>query len=490
MINFKNKTGENFIAKLALAVCAFFSCMYIFFIMHNAEWIFVDNWEFMITVCKKIPKSPLMQIFQGRFFVQYDYNILLLTPFYDNIHAYYVINILEYIIFSIFMYFTAKEICYRVKSDYPISENMFYTIFAFVYMVLHCVIVKVFLDIVYPEKFLITLLSCITYFLLLSERTEKIRFAVIAVILGVMATYLKEPVFGLLLVIGFCLFLGNFKTLKKWQITLLTGYVINAIVYVSLYLYFCGKYKNHEFFAYGHLYGSRLSALIFLLLRYKALIIISIIGLTEIIKFFRNCKIEWKFSVINTFSVASLAYFGAFYILRLWFDYYFYPCYFLIAPSIILLSCKFIYDFQISYKGKVISQILILFTFFIIALFPALHIFRRETSNINHQRTTEFAALKQVAQRVRSGGNVYLLDTKNDNSNDLSFKLPLSLVLTKHINFINKTDDFNFTIVNKLPQILKDTDVILAEDQISELDSNSDYEKIYFWFHPTYIKKN
>ena len=91
---------------------------------------------------------------------------------------------------------------------------------------------------------------------------------------------------------------------------------------------------------------------------------------------------------------------------------------------------------------------------------------------------------------MRSGGNVYLLDTKNDNSNDLSFKLPLSLVLTKHINFINKTDDFNFTIVNKLPQILKDTDVILAEDQISELDSNSDYEKIYFWFHPTYIKKD
>lgn len=56
-----------------------------FLILYKANWIFGDDHEFISSTVIGKTKSLFYNSFAGRLFFQFDYNILLLTPFYSNI---------------------------------------------------------------------------------------------------------------------------------------------------------------------------------------------------------------------------------------------------------------------------------------------------------------------------------------------------------------------------------------------------------------------
>jgi hypothetical protein len=179
----------------------------------------------------------------GRFFplANTDFNLLYLLPFGFSANGFYFINLLSFII-------TILSAIYLISSsDRDAIKSKYINIFTLFFLLLATpCCVKIFLEIIYPERLLTMIL--ILYFICYKKAIEsdKTIWFILAGFFAAYSTYQKELVFGLFLAASIFSFIFMRRTNKHniFNIFLaLNAAIFLAIYYKFIFLQASGFYK-------------------------------------------------------------------------------------------------------------------------------------------------------------------------------------------------------------------------------------------------------
>lgn len=292
----------------------------VFFILHNANWVNGDDFEWLKTTALGIAETVSYHVGNGRFvpFNHFDSNLTLLLPYGNTAFVHYLLVAIVFSFASIFFVASLKKHVRNVNGVLLLATYSF-----FVYES-----VSVYLSIIYPEKILILGLALFMYlFYKLHEKTSLIYLMLLCIVV-LYITYAKEPVFGIFLVFSLVNLL--FRRRKTNAMEKMFGYfcLLNAVVYVLLYYYIVFLHSD-SFYNQGRVQLTYIQNVAESAKHQPFLIAIFGFLVYRIYAILKNREI----SVLDSFLLMSVAYCIAYFILKLNDGYYFTPAVILALPS-------------------------------------------------------------------------------------------------------------------------------------------------------------
>lgn len=304
-----------------------------FFVVSNANWILGDQWQNIRTtgLGQMMHSSDFCFPNNGRCwpFALLHYNILLLFQC-TSPTAHYVLNLLLFIIFSIAIFVV-------IRKSIPQKEtssiwNSFTILLASTYLLFREHFV--FLNLIYGETILAVLFALFMICAIRFYQTSNLICGIVALLSAVYATYCKEPTFAVFMTFGATMLLFNFKKLPRAQKIFSSLLILNAIVFLFIYLVF---YKQDSGYCPSQ-YGTTPFGILFTYMMQKKILLIAIpLVLWRVFKIIIYREREHVFYDALLFS--GIAYVLVICILRLLNAYYILPALILITPAIVYFIC-------------------------------------------------------------------------------------------------------------------------------------------------------
>jgi hypothetical protein len=369
-----------------------------FYILKNANWILGDDTQFYLPVMlKKYINSPIFASI-GRFFplAFQEFNLLFLFSLNDPFW-FYCISCLEFFITVLFFTLFLKELSERYIQK---SANFWSILFLFCLIVSPSVL-YVFMDVIFPERNILCLLSIFMYFYWKGIQSENIIYTLLASLFAVLSCYYKEPVFGIFVV--FCLspFIFDYKNVLK-QHKIFAGIIsVNIILYCLLY-YFLVYQFTVKGYNEARVNLTYIENIIFIFKNNFLLLLIVLFSCFRFlhIVFYK----EKKYLISDSLLFSGTAYLFAFILLKLNAQYYFTPVYILALPALFL--------FILSLKSKTLALLCcICFLEYEYKNFYE-HVYP-DISKIQHVRLNDMKSVDFLCKKINSGYEIFYFQVKN-----------------------------------------------------------------------------
>lgn len=381
------------------AICLWYLLIAIFsfFIIYNANWILGDDHEFLSSITAKNCIVPIIYSSIGRFMplLFQEFNILLFFSLYDPFW-FYCISCFEFIItalfFTLFLKELSKEFAHRIL-------HFLCVLFLFC-LIISPSVLSVFIDVIFPERNVLCLLSIFMYFYWKGIKKERLSYILIASVMAVLSFYYKEPVFGAFVVFCVCPFLFDYKNVSKEHKIFSSIIGINVFIYVLLYYFLV-----YQFTIRGYNEG-RVSLTYFenLTLILKDNFYFILILLFACFRFIRIvCFKEKKYLLTDSLLFSGIAYFCAFIFLKLNAQYYFMPVYILTLPAF------FVYVISLKNMLAVLLCCILFFSWTGINV-------KNLTSDIQGIQSSRMNDMKSVdllCEKINNGYEIFYLQVQN-----------------------------------------------------------------------------
>ena len=175
-------------------------------------------------------------------FQMLDYNLILLLPKSINkIPATYIYLFFKVLILLFTIYKFIKFICkhYNIKFDLFKFSLIIFTATNFK------TIVGIAKEPVYSELLLSTLFLIFFYFYIMGQKTGKLKYYILSIILMFYMSYMKEVVFSLFWTLSLIQILFNRKNLTKFDKIFNIASLLNGIIFLLLYYFIVVKNYNN-----------------------------------------------------------------------------------------------------------------------------------------------------------------------------------------------------------------------------------------------------
>ena len=404
------KISEFFNKKsTAERICYFFLLLALFVfsfaILFRAEWIIGDDFETLQTTAIGRAESITRHIGQehvanGRFYPlgHYDLNMLTLIPCGKSPFAHYLYIFLQFLTFSFILWKITginwnNHVVERKKGTLSLYSRTILLLF----LIFSSGFSWIFIDINYPERFLILLLGLFILFGRKAMITQKTAYFLLALIIAAYSSYMKEPVFGIFCVIAASFLVFSEKKSKKDSI-FCYFLLSNGIIFLVLYYFLA--FRGHT-----SVYTSSAVTNVFSLISRvfhaeKANIVIILLAAY---RFFRIVFKKEKDQIFaDSLLFASAGYVSSYILLGLAYPYYF-------SPALLLAIPAFANAINTD-KVRGISALSVkyaLCVFLLAMIFVNLPLFKENIAMSYMERTTDMAIIRTVAEHKTRGGTLY-----------------------------------------------------------------------------------
>lgn len=315
----------------AIALLLIVTSVLAFFILYNANWVFGDDAGFLeyTAAGKYIPIGHTIGL-DGRFnpLNLTEFNLLVLLGLYKSAFAHYFLVAVTFLLFAFFSWIFYKKIAGRISTDH----NYIYWIATVTTIFLLTRMFPVFLNAIFPERFVIVVLSLFILLFYLFDVTGKWKFGALALIMSIYLTYYKEPVFLSLLTIALSNFLFNHKNLDKNRRLFHFILIINSVLFAVLYFFFALK-TSIATYTGGNEPTRWVELAVKISRSHKLLVLALVLGLLRLYKVaFKKEKTQL---FLDSLLFAGLVYAFALFILKLNHAYYYFPAVILCLPGLL-----------------------------------------------------------------------------------------------------------------------------------------------------------
>ena len=320
---------EKTLSSFAYIVYALIVAILAFYIIFNANWILGDQWQNIRTTGLGgiMHSSDFCFPNNGRFwpFALLHYNILLLFQC-TSPTAHYVLNALLFIVFSVAIFIVIRKSILQKGTSFVWNNVTILLASCYLLFREHFV----FLDLIYGETILAVLFALFMICAIRFYQTSNLICGIVALLSAVYATYCKEPTFAVFMTFGTTMLIFNFKKLTRAQKTFSSLLILNAIVFLFIYLVF---YKQDSGYCPSQ-YGTTPFGILFTYMMQKKILLIAIpLVLWRLIKITIHRERDHIFYDALLFS--GIAYILVICVLRLLNAYYILPALVLITPAIV-----------------------------------------------------------------------------------------------------------------------------------------------------------
>jgi hypothetical protein len=283
-------------------------------------------------------------------------------------------------------------------------------------------------------------------------KTDKKRYLALS---AVYATYSKEPVFGVFLIIALTNHIFRHKKESKKEKKFYLALILNGIIFILVY--YAGIFRNvSSFYGAKHLEAGRLRLFMDIFIKDNP-----VLGIMFILSILRICfilfKKEREHLYYDCLLFAGTGYAFAYIILRMDYGYYF-------VPSVILFLPSVVYWVQYVRQRKP-AFAMVLFVF--ITVFCASTV-RLEAKNVRGHwaiRREFMPYIEELYEEYKSGKEFIWYEPDNTLTNNLSYKAGRNwrkATENAFLNYVNKSQgkDF-FTIKNGLDSLVLDSRILL-----------------------------
>ncbi len=329
---------RNILDRLPIFLLIITTSLIAYFIVINAQWIYGDDFEFLITTAIGKIEWEFHLKGGGRFLplCHFDYNILTVIPFGTTPTAHYIIVAVSFIFFvccSFYVYYlSTKKIQSRI--------NLTFWLIYFLIIFLSYYFNRVFFHLFYSERIIIVLLSLFILMYYSYIKTKKTLYLLFSILISIYITYCKETIFIIFISIALVNLVIRYNTLDKQEKYFYIFLVMNGLIFLSLYYFISFKnatsfYKggNDPNLSYIELLKFTLGNLKILWL---GLLLMIWIVINRIL--YRDSESLFFFSLL--FSGLSFAI--ACFILKLQQPYYYFPAVVLVFPAIVFYILNWI----------------------------------------------------------------------------------------------------------------------------------------------------
>ena len=455
-----------------------------FLLVYNADFeLDGDDHELLTSICVGVQHPGLLyQNTSGRFnWSRSEYNFLLLTPFASNPAAFYSVSAVHYLVFSLFTLLLLLSSL--DKTDDIAGKIILWGIWLTLQFGTHWT----FFHLTQPERLQITLLSAFSYFLLKASITGRQRLYIVSFVIAVIATYCKEPMFGVFMILGSLFFLFRRNDIKMRYFSI--GLFINATLYLLLYILLVLPKITGVYHPSGEqrkgivtiAMALRNSPLLALCLLLSTIILVKNILYLVNKQFFKSADFTpfLPFCVEDALLLSGAAYAVGIIITGGNSNYYFFPTLVLSFPAL----TRYVKEFR--KLSKTLYTVMLILGILIPTYYSHYYV-----STVYHRIRfghRDMDDMKCLASFVDKGCNFCWYDC--DNFADISIDYRASY-LPVFINYINGTDSFVLDRTNTLPQELSRQDYVICWDEIPEYEAAAYPELPITMFHVYFGKGN
>lgn len=434
------------------------SITFIFLITSNANWTFGDDVEWLATTAIGKVEPMTYHMTGGRFvpLAHYDFNILTLFEYGQTPLAHYTWVAISFFVFA-FFWLKASKLLPQFNTPYPLT-----ILLSILFFLIICLnISTVFLNIIYPERLLIVLLTIFLYNYLSAIKTGSTFKYITAFICVIYASYMKEPVSGAFTVLAITNLLA-YKNLSTKEKIFYGGIILNFIIYMILYYLLVYSHTDH-FYNQGRVSIPYLDMIIGIISGNILLFILMLLLLIRVI--YIICFKDFKHIVFDGLLFMAVSYTCAYMILKLNQSYYFIPTLF------IGLFVLFYWSIQ-SFKVLKPSQIILPYLCILYILINYSSCWR--TYKINQLSKSTFMPLMVQISSDYNTHNFKFFHTFKGKIYTFNDEVILwqKHVLNQTLNYILKTQQFDYFKLINSSDILTPKEILF----ISAHDKNKSDE--------------
>jgi hypothetical protein len=188
-------------------------------------WSAVDECQFLRTTAVGKPSHAWSG--NGRFWPLglCDYCILLFLPFGNTATAHYLYNCVMLILASFMLHKFLNKIC----------KNRFISVFSLLVLFSTSAFMRIHVSCIFPERMLFFMLSAFMLFTQKGREKQSLLHYFLAVLVAAYATYLKEPIFGVFIIIAAVNIICGQLSFKD---KIFNGaLLVNSAIFVAIYVY-------------------------------------------------------------------------------------------------------------------------------------------------------------------------------------------------------------------------------------------------------------
>lgn len=308
-----------------------------YFIVHNSNWTFGDDFQFIITTASgKYISFENYIAASGRFWPlgHFDYNLLTFLNTGGSAYAHYIWSAINFIVFSFIVFILIIRVC-----NDKISTSFSYFIGFLVVVSLVSRFYPVFLSVIFPERIILVLLSLFLFSYYGFVKTNKPIYVIVSLFLAVYLSYCKEPISGVFFVIALTQLIFNYKGLSVFHRRFCFVLIGNFVLFLLLY-YFLVFRSATGFYGQSFVSLSKIELISTVLRAHKIFIF------STIILFFRLYFILFRKQNEHLFFdaliFAASAYVIVLIFLNMIYSYYYFPAVFLVFVSLVYFSTVYI----------------------------------------------------------------------------------------------------------------------------------------------------
>lgn len=406
-----------------------------FFILHNSSWMYTD----ILPIFETIASGKFMSLQEhivpsaGRFFPLsiMHFNVLLLFNSGETAIGYFILIAIFFVAFVFSMSILLHKV---IQSTNNISLLNAWSVIFLVLLLIQRFFFPVFLYLQYPEHIILPLFGALMLCLFEFYKTDKLIYALMALLLIVFTTYFKEIIFGAFLVFAGTNLIFNYKNLSRNNRIFQWAIVVNSIVFLILYYFIVLRFLKTAYYSGSGLTRTDLIQRIILNQRMIAIaVFLVLIRLYAVV-----IKKDKTHLFYDSLLFSGFSYFVACVILKLEFYYYY-------SPGVILTSPAILYYliYYIKPKGTFIV-LSILMILYVNKIVPAI----KENQN---KRLTEYNTIEKIADYANNGYTLLWYEVKSsEKSPDIVYREWDKTLLNGYINYILKNKPYKFKIINSL----------------------------------------
>ncbi len=417
MIDYRSKLIIGYTALLSVVgvVC--------FCILYHSNWIFCgtlagDDYQFLMTTA--IGKMSHGSTWRARFWPLglSDYSVLLLLPYGKTPLAHYIYNSVILVISSLLFFNFINNI---------IRFNIKISLFSLFLLFCSSGFMQIHMECIYAERMIFFLLCVFIIFYKKACETKKDFYYYIAFFVAVWATYMKELVFVIFLIIAMTeLF---FQSLTKQRKLFNYALLFNSFVFIIIYIY-RRIFRVHEP-AYATIHYN-----ISLEQFFNEPILYFMVILTGIRIYAVFFKKEYKCIFTDALLFAGMGYALSYCLLKLTSGYYLFPSIVLFLPAFAIFINK--------------SNNFVKLMIFLGAIFCAIPNLKKSVhiviNNWSHRQTDELF-FQYIVDEFHRGKQIYWLSNSDLQKNNPEYEhLDAIMCLNRFQHFINYYSKFQIQI--------------------------------------------
>lgn len=433
----ENKQNVFFI-KLPIALGLLIVSLLSFLIVYNAQWVFGDQFGFLLTTASGKFYSMSNDVgVAGRFFPlgHQDLNIIPLLGVQGTATVHFIWSTLNYLVFSVIVFLFIKRIIKAKSANWLALFGLLFLSARFYPM---------FLDLIFPERIILVLLSVFLYLYYQFVQTNQIKYGILSFLIAVYLSYCKEPLSGMFAVMALTHLFFNYKQLSKTHRIFYIGLLVNLIVFIVLYYFIVFQFAT-GFYGQTFVGFSKLELIISVFRSHKILLFGVLLVIYRL--YFIILKKEKEHLLFDGIAFSAFSYVFVLVFLNMKNTYYYFPAIF------------FIYISLVYFLSNIVRKEIILLSIFAISTMIVVVKVPSYIKQIQIARKNTMPQMQILANYVKEKKVLYWY-VESSKVNDVEYQILSGwekIVTESFIGYVLQ-DDFKFKLqtISNIDQLNKD----------------------------------